>query len=194
MTDTDDGEPRSERAPLPGPPLVRPADGDTTGGGTAGPVVFVCAACGAALTRPLIGLPEVPEAPFPEFADDEEPGPSPPTVPAGHYAVETEPYGAPLVVSEVPRRAMPRYGTIGAGDGHTGCLVSRGPRGNIVVDPDDARGLELVHVSSACCGATPTGGMNQRCACGTFVATLSSDCWVPYELHLSAAHVRPVHL
>ncbi|MGW9072350.1 hypothetical protein ACWGQT_23250 [Streptomyces yangpuensis] len=34
--------------------------------------------------------------------------------------------------------------------------------------------------------------MNQVCACGTLVATLCSDCCLPYELHLSAAHVRAV--
>lgn len=71
-------------------------------------------------------------------------------------------------------------------------LVSQGPRGNIVINPDDARGLKLQHASAACCGATPDGGMNQMCACGSLVATLSSDCCLPYELHLSAGHVRAV--
>ncbi|MFJ9944843.1 hypothetical protein [Streptomyces erythrochromogenes] len=56
----------------------------------------------------------------------------------------------------------------------------------------DARGLEPEHAAHACCGAGPDGGMNQLCACGTLVATLSSDCAAPYELHLSAAHVRAV--
>ncbi|MFF9983183.1 hypothetical protein [Streptomyces erythrochromogenes] len=55
-----------------------------------------------------------------------------------------------------------------------------------------ARGLELEHAAHACCGAGPDGGMNQLCACGSLVATLSSDCAAPYELHLSAAHVRAV--
>ncbi|MDV5143175.1 hypothetical protein R1T08_02335 [Streptomyces sp. SBC-4] len=153
-------------------------------------VVFVCTTCEVPLTGPLTRLPAVPELPYYAWWDAEEPGPSPPTVPSGRYAVETEPYGAPLVVSEVPAEAMPRYGTIS--DEHGQYLVSQGPRGNIVINPDDAHGLEYHHASSACCGATPTGGLNQRCACGTLVATLCSDCCCPYELHLSADHVRAV--
>ncbi|MFI8823879.1 hypothetical protein [Streptomyces sp. NPDC053431] len=163
---------------------TRPADGATK----AEAVVFVCATCEAPLTGPLTRLPAVPEAPHHDWWDAEERGPSPATVPPGCYAIETEPYGAPLVVSDVAVPAMPRYGTIGNGPGKW--LVSQGPRGNIVINPGDARGLELRHASSACCGATPTGGMNQSCACGTLVATLSSDCCLPYELHLSADHVR----
>ncbi len=159
---------------------------------TAGPeaVVFVCATCEAPLTGPLTPLPAVPEAPYHPWWEDGVSRSAPPTVPSGHYAIETEPYGAPLVVAETPGPAMPRRGTIG--NGHGQLLVSRGPRGNIVVDPDDALGLELRHASAACCGATPDGGMNQVCACGTLVATLSSDCCIPYELHLSATHVRAV--
>ncbi|MFB7394972.1 hypothetical protein [Streptomyces sp. NPDC056191] len=153
-------------------------------------VVFVCMTCEVPLTGPLTRLPAVPELPYYAWWDAEEPGPSPPTVPSGRYAVETEPYGAPLVVSEVPAEAMPRYGTISDERGQY--LVSQGPRGNIVINPDDAHGLEYHHASSACCGATPTGGLNQRCACGTLVATLCSDCCCPYELHLSASHVRAV--
>ncbi|MFB6839894.1 hypothetical protein [Streptomyces sp. NPDC056361] len=153
-------------------------------------VVFVCATCEIPLTEPLTRLPAVPEAPYYAWWDADEPGPSPSTVPSGCYAIETEPYGAPLVVSEVPAQAMPRYGPIG--NGHGQWLVSQGPRGNIVINPGDAHGLELQDVSPACCGATPTGGMNQLCVCGTLVATLCSDCCCPYELHLSADHVRAV--
>ncbi|MEU2075498.1 hypothetical protein [Streptomyces sp. NPDC013489] len=154
------------------------------------PVIFVCVACEVPLTRPLTRLPEVPEAPYYAWWDAEEPGPSPSTVPTGCYAIETEPYGVPLLASEVPAQVMPRYGTMS--DQHGQWLVSQGPRDNIVINPDDALGLEYHHASSACCGATPTGGLNQRCACGTLVATLSSDCCCPYELHLSADHVRAV--
>ncbi|MGW2401394.1 hypothetical protein ACWCYY_33030 [Kitasatospora sp. NPDC001664] len=136
---------------------------NTTASAEADTAVFVCATCGVPLTGPLTRLPEVPEAPYYEWWEADQPGPSPPTVPSGHYAIETEPYGGP-----------------------------QGPRGNIVINPDDARGLELRHASSACCGATPNGGMNQLCVCGTLVATLSSDCCYPYELHLSADHVRAV--
>ncbi|MFJ9549314.1 hypothetical protein [Streptomyces erythrochromogenes] len=107
----------------------------------AGAVVFVCAACGVPLTGPLSPLPAVPEAPYHAWSEDDEPGPLPVTVPSGRDAIETEPYGAPLVVADVPG---------------------------------------------------PDGGMNQLCACGTLVATPSSDCAAPYELHLSAAHVRAV--
>ncbi len=153
-------------------------------------VVFVCARCGVPLTRPLTQLPAVPEAPYYAWWDADEPGPSPSTVPADCYAIETEPYGAPLVVSEELVPAMPRRGTISNVHGQP--LVSQGPRGNIVINPGDARGLELQHASAACCGATPDGGMNQVCTCGALVATLCSDCCLPYELHLSERHVRAV--
>ncbi|MFJ7587631.1 hypothetical protein ACIQZO_09625 [Streptomyces sp. NPDC097617] len=162
--------------------------GSTCGATDAEAVVFVCATCAAPLTGPLTRLPEVPEAPYYAWWEADEPGPSPATVPSGRYAIETQPYGAPLVVTEVSRPAMPRYATIS--DVHGQFLVSQGPRGNIVINPGDARGLELEHASVACCGASPEGGMNQVCACGTPVATLSSDCCMPYELHLSADHVR----
>ncbi|MFJ3099570.1 hypothetical protein [Streptomyces hydrogenans] len=164
---------------------------DISGGTVCQAVLFVCATCDAPLTEPLTRLPAVPEPPFFAWWDADEPGPSPATVPSGCYAIETEPYGAPLVATDVPGPAMPRRGTIGNVDGQW--LVSQGPRGNIVINPDDARGLTLQHASSACCGATPDGGMNQLCACGTLVATLCSDCCLPYELHLSADHVRAIH-
>lgn len=153
-------------------------------------VVFVCATCGIPLTGPLTRLPEVPEPPYYAWWDAEEQGPSPATIPSGRYAIETQPYGAPLVVAQEPGPVMPRLGERWNADGQP--LVSQGPRGNIVINPDDSRGLELQHASSACCGATPNGGMNQLCACGTLVATLCSDCCLPYELHLSAGHVRVV--
>ncbi|MFJ4091808.1 hypothetical protein ACIPYS_09510 [Kitasatospora sp. NPDC089913] len=165
---------------------------DVTDPGTeAETVMFVCATCDVPLTGPLTRLPAVPEAPYYEWWDADEPGPSPPTVPSGHFAIEPEPYGAPLVVAEVPGPVMPRHGTTYNAEGKP--LVSRGPRGNIVINPHDAHGLELRHASAACCGATPDGGMNQQCVCGTLVATLCSDCCLPYELHLSADHVRTVH-
>lgn len=174
--------------PQPGRPAL-PAENTGSASG-AEAVVFVCAACGVPLTGPLTPLPEVPDAPFYAWWDADEPGPSPATVPSGRYAIETEPYGAPLVVAEVPGPVMPRHGEHWNVDGKP--LVSRGPRGNIVISPDDAFGLELRHASGACCGATPDGGMNQLCACGALVATLCSDCCLPYELHLSADHVRAV--
>ncbi|GHE14270.1 hypothetical protein [Streptomyces alanosinicus] len=150
--------------------------------------VFACAACGAALTGPLKRLSAVPEAPDYAWWEAEEMGPSPATVPSGCYAIETEPYGPPLVVAEAPGPVMPRHGTHYNLDGQP--LVSQGPRGNIVMNPDDCRGLTTRHASAACCGATPDGGLNQVCACGTLVATLCSDCCLPYELHLSPDHVR----
>ncbi len=149
---------------------------------------FACAACGAALTGPLKRLPAVPDAPYYAWWDAEEMGPSPATVPSGCYAIETEPYGPPLVVAEAPGPVMPRQGMRFTVEGQP--LVSQGPRGNAVVNPDDCRGLTTRHASAACCGATPDGGLNQVCACGTLVATLSSDCCLPYELHLSLDHVR----
>ncbi|MGW2017847.1 hypothetical protein [Streptomyces sp. NPDC001927] len=173
------------------PPRPAAAHADVTDGAAASDAVhFVCARCEVPLTEPLTRLPEVPEPPFFAWWDADEPGPSPATVPSGRYAIETKPYGAPLVATDIPGPAMPRRGTMGNGRGQW--LVSQGPRGNIVINPDDARGLTLQHTSSACCGATPDGGMNQMCACGTLVATLCSDCCLPYELHLSADHVRAV--
>ncbi|MFC8275612.1 hypothetical protein ACFUJR_24365 [Streptomyces sp. NPDC057271] len=132
----------------------------------------------------------MPDAPAYEWWEAEQTGPSPATVPLGCYAIETEPYGPPLVVAEAPGPVMPRHGTRHDIDGQP--LVSLGPRGNIVVNPDDSRGLTTSHASAACCGATPDGGLNQLCACGTLVATLCSDCCLPYELHLSPDHVRAV--
>lgn len=181
---------RQDQDQGPGKAAPKPSASAAEGAAEAEAVVFVCGTCEVPLTDPLTRLPAVPEVPDYEWWNAEEPGPSPSTVPSGCYAIETEPYGAPLVVSEVPAQAMPRYGT--KNNEHGQYLVSQGPRGNIVINPDDAHGLELQHVSSACCGATPTGGMNQLCACGTFVATLCSDCCCPYELHLSADRVRAV--
>ncbi|MGW6915956.1 hypothetical protein ACWGB8_19390 [Kitasatospora sp. NPDC054939] len=167
---------------------ARPVDPVDAGTATDA-LVFVCGTCGVPLTGALTRLPAVPEAPYHPWWETDERGPSPATVPSGHYAIETQPYGPPLVVAEVRGPVMPRLGER-LSEGRP--LVSRGPRGNIVINPDDARGLELQHASPACCGATPNGGMNQLCACGTLVATLCSDCCLPYELHLSADHVRAV--
>ncbi|MGW1007977.1 hypothetical protein [Streptomyces sp. NPDC002520] len=80
---------------------------------------------------------------------------------SGRYAIETEPYGAPLVVAEVRRPVMLRGGVHYNADGKP--LVSQGPRGDIIVNPDDAPGLEWRHASAACCGANPDGGMNRLC-------------------------------
>ncbi|MEV6332074.1 hypothetical protein [Streptomyces sp. NPDC051909] len=175
-----DGRQGSEQAAVPDPAM--------TEGAPPAAAVFACAACGAALTGPLRPLAAVPEAPYHPWWEAEEMGPSPATVPSGCYAIETEPYGPPLVVADAPGSVMPRHGTRYNIDGQP--LVSQGPRGNIVVNPDDSRGLTTRHSSAACCGATPDGGLNQACACGTLVATLSSDCCLPYELHLSPDHVR----
>ncbi|MFE0463000.1 hypothetical protein ACFW1A_27470, partial [Kitasatospora sp. NPDC058965] len=169
-----------------------PTADDTDSGAETRAVMFVCATCGAPVTGPVTRLPAVPEAPYYAWWDADVPGPSPATVPSGHYAIETEPYGAPLVATDIHGPVMPRHGSHYNADGKP--LMSLGPRGNIVVNPDDARGLSLRHVSAACCGATPYGGMNQLCVCGTLVATLSSDCCLPYELHLSATQVHAVHV
>ncbi|MFF8960304.1 hypothetical protein [Streptomyces sp. NPDC014894] len=169
---------------------VTPSSGATDGAPGAEAVVFVCATCGVSLTGPLTRLLEVPEAPHYAWWDADELGPSPATVPSGCCAIETAPYGGPRAVVQTSGPVMPRHGSRWNAEGKP--LVSRGPRGGIVINPDDARGLELRHVSPACCGATPDGGMNQLCACGTLVATLCSDCCLPYELHLEADRVRAV--
>ncbi|MFF2629560.1 hypothetical protein ACFVUN_27825 [Kitasatospora griseola] len=153
-----------------------------------GLTVFRCAACDAALTGALRQLPAVPPPPFHAWWEAETSGPSPATVPTGCFAVETGPCG-PLMstgAGVMPRERVP--------DANGQPLIPRGPQGSIVLNPDDAFGLEVRHASAACCGATPNGGMNQLCACGTLVATLCSDCCLPYELHLAADRVRAVRV
>lgn len=175
-------EPTRRAEPAAPPTAAGPSDPET--------VVFLCGTCGAELTGPLRRLPRVPEPPYHPWWEAEQMGPSPATVPSGCYAVEAEPYGPPLVVAEAPGPVHPRHGTRHDREGRP--LVSAGPRGTIVVNPDDVRGLELRHASPACCGATPDGGPNQVCGCGALVAILCSDCCLPYELHLVPGRVRAV--
>lgn len=158
----------------------------------AGMTLFQCRECGKELTGVLSLLSAVPKAPArnpdQETTEDRR---APATMPRGYYAVETEPWGPPFIPAETDGPAYPRGPWM---DDERGSLTSAGPRGNFVLHPDDAG--ELILLSStglACCGPSPSGGMNQACPCGVLVATLAADCWGPYELHLVADKVQEVH-
>ncbi|MBP2479184.1 hypothetical protein JOF53_008056 [Crossiella equi] len=127
--------------------------------------VFHCAGCGLRLTPELVRLPAVPEVPGePERDPDSHELPS--TVPRGHYAVEPEPWGAPLVPFE--------------GEGDPG--------------PAHARGPVVIRDNGTLVSAGPDGlyGRNQACACGWLVATLVGDCMGPHELVLDPVRTYAV--
>lgn len=52
------------------------------------------------------------------------------------------------------------------------------------INQDDLSGTKLtseLRRLSGCCGPAGTGGPNIQCkTCGTYVATLKSDCWMPH--------------
>ncbi|GHB45897.1 hypothetical protein GCM10010347_14380 [Streptomyces cirratus] len=58
--------------------------------------LFLCAKCGGSLTPDLTPLPAVPSAPD-DGERDKESRRAPATVPHGHYAIETNPWGVPYV-------------------------------------------------------------------------------------------------
>ncbi|MFE7594835.1 hypothetical protein ACFU6K_36075 [Kitasatospora sp. NPDC057512] len=156
--------------------------------------VFVCVACDRPITGELTGLPEVPERPMDQGhrrADGSRQ--ATPTVPVGFFAVDPEPWGAPLVPSAECLAVFPG-GPAVADPAGPGFLVSGGPCDTVVLHPDDASGLRMHpdwrHVG--CCGTTGRGGPNRLCPCGAEVATLVSDCSTPYELHLDPGRVRAV--
>ena len=163
--------------------------------------VLTCAACGSRLTEPLRLLPEVP--PRPEFDGRKGPDGSrhaPPTVPRGTYAVDPEPSGAPYVPHPDPEwcdAANPGHSCLGDPEGE-GFLISGGPRGTLVVHPEDTRG----HLSAnpafqeiGCCGPPGREGPNEVCAaCGAVVATLYADCSAPYETGFLPDAVRVAEL
>ncbi|MEV0428728.1 hypothetical protein [Micromonospora sp. NPDC050495] len=156
--------------------------------------IFLCARCGEALTADLAALPAVPDAPD-ESQRDPETRRLPSTVPAGHYAVETEPWGGPYVPQDNqddPKPCQPRGNCYCTDDGF---VTSAGPRNTIVIHPDDAptlRPLPNWENSSGCCGPAGYHGPNRACPCGNRLATLAADCYTPYELHLDPVRVTPV--
>ncbi|MFB9366013.1 hypothetical protein [Kitasatospora albolonga] len=152
--------------------------------------IFHCSECGEALTLVLTPLPAVPEPPPFERPRPGARGPEA-TIPRGHYAIETEPWGAPYepYPDDEEGPAQRRAGWM---SDMRGLLRSAGPRGNIVLNPEDALDLIiLVDASMGCCGGpSGTQGLNRACRCGQPVATLAADCTTVYELHLDADSVR----
>ncbi|GHE33833.1 hypothetical protein GCM10017778_16080 [Streptomyces vinaceus] len=162
--------------------------GDVRGGYNGSMTVFLCVNCGGSLTPNLTPLPAVPSAPD-EEARDKESRRAPAPLPQGHYAIETEPWGAPYVPhpdQEKGGPAQPR-GPWRSDEGVA--MVSAGPRNNIVIHPEDAPDLRPLpdgEKSGGCCGPSGDRGLNRACPCGARVATLAADCFGPYELHLDA--------
>ncbi|WUD76950.1 hypothetical protein OG937_37250 [Streptomyces sp. NBC_00510] len=112
---------------------------------------------------------------------------APSTLPRGGYAIDPEPWGPPYVLQddqENPRRAQARGPMIGTAEGF---VVSAGCRNTVVMNPEDAPGLQPLpgrRNSSGCCGPAGNQGLNRACPCGAPVATLAADCSGPFELHL----------
>ncbi len=156
--------------------------------------VFVCVACESPIAGPLTELAEVPARPrFDGSVQADGYRRAPATVPLGFFALEPEPWGAPLVPSEECHTVFAGGPCLGDPDGD-GFLVSAGPRDTVVLHPDDAPGLRpnfgAEHVG--CCGFHGQAGVNRWCPCGAEVGTEISDCCTAYELHLDPARVRPV--
>ncbi|MEU8757669.1 hypothetical protein [Streptomyces sp. NPDC048659] len=92
-------------------------------------------------------------------------------MPPGTFAVDPEPSGPPYVLDE-----------------GSGLLVESGPRGTLVLHPDDGLGMDP-HPDPAlrrgyCCGMDGEWGPNLVCGCGAVVATRYSDCYQVQELRL----------
>ncbi|MCD0452182.1 hypothetical protein LO762_23745 [Actinocorallia sp. API 0066] len=152
--------------------------------------IFFCRKCGTALTPDLTQLPTVPEPDAAE-ARDRTTRLAPSTVPLGHYAIETKPWGAPYVPhpSNAPAPSQPRGLPMAI---NNTWLVSAGPSGSFVLHPDDAPTLLPTHTNNqGCCGPSGTQGPNQACPCGSPLATLTADCQGPHELHLDPTRVHP---
>ncbi|MFG3495191.1 hypothetical protein [Streptomyces sp. NPDC047928] len=156
--------------------------------------VFFCRECGGELTPDLTPLPTVPDLPD-AVERDQETRRAPSTVPRGRYAIEPDPWGAPYVPHPDQEDGGPAQSR-GPWRSDEGVLmISAGPRDNIVIDPEDASGLEPLpgwENSDGCCGPSGDRGPNRACPCGARVATLAADCYGPYELHLDAVRVYAV--
>ncbi|MFE5681208.1 hypothetical protein ACFQ7B_39420 [Streptomyces erythrochromogenes] len=153
--------------------------------------VFRCKKCGGILTPDLRPLPIVPPAPDDER--DTSSGRAPATMPHGHYAIETEPWGAPYVPHPDQGYGGPTQPRgLSLSDAGV-AMTSAGPRHNIVIHPEgapDLRPLPNGENGVGCCGPSGGGGLNRACPCGARVATLAADCSGPYELHLDAERVH----
>jgi hypothetical protein len=128
--------------------------------------VFVCAACGRALTCAVQRLDAVPERPRQDVGT-----PQPPTIPAGTWALDPQPQS---------------FDPAGEPTGQVHCpvlnpqdLLPELPR-----HPDPRR-------TSGCCGWDGRDGPNLLCpGCHADVATVSDDCWTYVEARLEPAAVR----
>ena len=153
--------------------------------------VFLCSACGAALTRDLERMTGALATDQCDFRErDRETRRAPATVPPGFFAVDPEPWGAPYVVrtdGEI-RQCQPRSPSVSTEEGE---LESAGPRDTVVLNPDEIAGLAVIRErSDGCCGPIGRRGPNRACRCGSPVATLAADCYGPYEVHLDPARTR----
>ena len=141
--------------------------------------VFRCRGCHCVLTRPLAerSLPDPntdegwyrPEA-SPADADGHTSDPIVRMGP-GTFAIDPEPCGPPYVL-----------------DAASGLLVESGPRGPVVLNPEDGLGLlghpDIAMRRGSGCGMDGEWGPNLACVCGTIVGTISSDCYQVQELRL----------
>lgn len=111
-------------------------------------------------------------------------------MPRGTFAREPEPWGAPFTATPEPVSACGGIHCIGDPDSQD-FLISVGPRGTVVLHPDDAPVLlrHPDHRHSGCCGLHGRDGMNMLCPCGAEVGTEISDCGTAYELHLHPLHI-----
>ncbi|MFJ7074567.1 hypothetical protein [Streptomyces sp. NPDC098781] len=160
--------------------------------------VLICAVCGHRLSPPLRPLSELPA----RHGHDGRTNPdgsrhAPSTVPRGTYAVDPKPSGAPFVPHPDPEwmgEAVP--GAVMLDPDGPGCLMSAGPRGTLVVHPDDTRGLlddnpDVREIG--CCGVPGREGPNELCpGCRARVATLTAECTGPYETSFLPDAVRVV--
>jgi hypothetical protein len=141
--------------------------------------LFQCRSCRRAVT-PIVAEQSLPDSDSndgwyrPRASPPDESGHSSDPVvrmAPGTFAVDPDPSGPPYVRDE-----------------SSGFLVESGPRGTIVLHPDDGLGLEahpdVALRRGSCCGMAGEWGPNLVCACGAVVATVSSDCYQVQELRL----------
>ncbi|WP_141722282.1 hypothetical protein [Micromonospora haikouensis] len=137
--------------------------------------IFACLVCGMPLTGDLAET-ALSDEPSEQAANDH--GVPVTRVRPGRFAVDPEPFGPPYV----PTTADPQV------------HVSDGPRGTILVNPNDVHGLGPHPDPSrrkGCCRLDGLDGPNLVCrGCGSEVATEQSDCWVRWhDLRLQPAAV-----
>ncbi|MDI9883653.1 hypothetical protein QMZ92_04370 [Streptomyces sp. HNM0645] len=149
--------------------------------------VFLCSKCGTAITPEPAELAAIPDVSDDERDRDKETRRAPSTVPRGCYVIDPEPWGPPYVVQEDQEDPKPAQSRGPVVCREEGCVISAGSRQAVLLHPDDAAGLQPLpnwENSKGCCGPTGDEGLNRACPCGAPVATLTADCFGPYELRL----------